>query len=180
VIFEKKIREIRYFEKMKRQKENDELQKILTEMGEIIDTPKKVVKPVVISPPAVSKKNKRMEKANDVSDMEMAMILTGRNVPKPPKQESLIAVKVDVKKPVKEAPVSPPKKVKPEKNPKSANIALKTVKEVISPKKEEDIPRPVVEISNMKENFILDCEKTDPNYLNQLSYVILDSLGIYE
>ena len=184
VIFEKKIREIRYFEKMKRQKENDELQKILTEMGEIIDTPKKVVKPVVISPPPVSTKNKRIEKANEVSDMEMAMILTGRNVPKPPKQESPIANKADVKKPVKEAPVSPPKKVKPEKkrieNPKPVDFTLKTDKEVISPKKEEDIQRPVVEISNIKENFILDCEKTDPNYLNQLSYVILDSLGIYE
>ena len=160
-LFEKTIRVIRDFGKKKRQKEQEELDKLLTEMGETqVSTPKSIpcVRSIVSEKPATPKK---VVKKNPVPQKTKEMVK-----PIVPVKRNIEIIKSKVKAP---------------------EIEIKSMESVLEEKKtHDDLPMEMekVEIREIdsqlecKNDFVWDCENTDLVYMVQLSKYIFEPLGI--
>lgn len=198
--FEAKMREIRVFERMRREKETNDLNRLLAEMGEETVQPKaqkkKPMKPV--PPPVVAPiiGVKREEKAKDTGVREMVQFYEKKIVTaSPPKMEKKtplppppspkpVEKKAAPKKANEQKPVPvvlPPKVVEkkhvppPVKKPESRPVETAPKREVVV----NPVPAPPVLVEMERRDFKWDCENTDLEYLNDLARFILEPLGIF-
>jgi hypothetical protein len=189
--FEAKMREIRVFDKIRRDRENADLEKLLNDLGETSVSPKKAPKKkslVIVPPPSPTpiKEEVKEEVANEVGVRQM--------------------VKFFNKKSADAMNSHPPKKVTPLQIPSPKVIEKKTIVPIVekkpSPKPVEkklakkEIQRPIVvespivatpvqtvsyarAVAPLPEPFVWDCERTDAAYLTDLTRFVLEPLGIF-
>lgn len=187
--FEAKMREIRVFEKIRRDRERADLDKLLADLGETPVSPKKSPKkkpiPVVttvIAPPV--KEEVKEEAANDVSVRQMVKFFNKKVAEAAPKKP--IPLQIPSPKQVEKKVVSPPP-VEKKTSPKPVIEKKATKKEIQRPIVVElpVVPPPIQTVSYARavaplpEPFVWDCERTDSAYLLDLTRFVLEPLGIF-
>jgi hypothetical protein len=184
--FESKMREIRVFEKIRRDRERADLDKLLADMGEIDISPKKSAKkkPVtVVAPPPLVKKEVIEEVANEVGVRQMVKFFNKKSVDVAPKKP--IPLQIPSPKVVDKKVVSPPaveKKTSPK--PVEKKVVKKEIQRPILVESPV-VPAPVQTVSYARavaplpEPFVWDCERTDAAYLTDLTRFVLEPLGIF-
>jgi hypothetical protein len=186
--FESKMREIRVFDKIRRDREKADLEKLLADMGEIDVSPKKSPKKkpltVVVTPVIIPVKEKvKEEAANEVSVHQMIKFFNKKGSDVPPKKT--VPLQIPSPKVVEKKAVSPPaveKKTSPK--PVEKKVVKKEIQRPISV--ESPIVAPSFQtvsyaraVAPLPEPFVWDCERTDSAYLLDLTRFVLEPLGIF-